>query len=140
MAVRTDGSNPSRSATNLVSETTKKLDLRRAGFARELAFERLTSNVRQAVQNYGIRYSVAVDTKSTIWNSFSKEFWPSNYFADTRGRLRYHHFGEGDYRHQEEQEEVIRELLREAGADNPPDGYVCVEGDRERFAVGDPRP
>ena len=106
----------------------------------ELAFERLTSNVRQAVQNYGIRYPVAVDTNSTIWNSFSNEFWPSNYFADTRGRLRYHHFGEGDYRHQEEQEEVIRELLREAGADNPPDGYVCVEGDRERFAVGDPRP
>jgi hypothetical protein len=31
----TDGSNPSRSATNLVSETTKKLDLRRAGFARD---------------------------------------------------------------------------------------------------------
>ena len=35
MAVRTDGSNPSRSATNLVSETTKKLDLRRARFARD---------------------------------------------------------------------------------------------------------
>jgi hypothetical protein len=34
-AVRTDGSNLSRSATNLVSETTKKLDLRRAGFARD---------------------------------------------------------------------------------------------------------
>src|ERR1700674_969858 len=31
----TDGSNPSRSATNLVSETTKELDLRRAGFARD---------------------------------------------------------------------------------------------------------
>ncbi|MFZ0205484.1 MAG: cytochrome c biogenesis protein DipZ [Roseiarcus sp.] len=104
----------------------------------ELAFERLTSNVRQAVQNYGIRYPVAVDTNSTIWNSFSNEFWPSNYFADTRGRLRYHHFGEGDYKHQEE---VIRELLREAGADNLPDGYVSVDGDRERFAAaGDPRP
>jgi hypothetical protein len=35
---------------------------------------------------------------------------------------------------------VIRELLREAGADNLPDGYVSVEADRERFAVGDPRP
>src|ERR1700739_2573503 len=34
-AVRTDGSNPSRSATNLVSETTKELDLRRAGFGRD---------------------------------------------------------------------------------------------------------
>src|ERR1700730_10124269 len=33
--IHTDGSNPSRSATNLVSETTKKLDLRRAGFARD---------------------------------------------------------------------------------------------------------
>ena len=33
--IHTDGSNPSLSATNLVSETTKKLDLRRAGFARD---------------------------------------------------------------------------------------------------------
>src|ERR1700729_1050773 len=35
MEIHTDGSNPSRSATNLVSETTKELDLRRAGFARD---------------------------------------------------------------------------------------------------------
>jgi hypothetical protein len=33
--IHTGGSNPSRSATNLVSETTKELDLRRAGFARD---------------------------------------------------------------------------------------------------------
>ena len=71
----------------------------------ELAFERVTANVRQAVQNYGISYPVAVDTNSAIWNSFANEFWPSHYFADARGRLRYHHFGEGDYKHQEE---VIR--------------------------------
>jgi cytochrome c biogenesis protein CcdA/thiol-disulfide isomerase/thioredoxin len=103
----------------------------------ELAFERVTSNVRQAVQNYGISYPVAVDTNSAIWNSFANEFWPSNYFADTRGRLRYHHFGEGDYKHQEE---VIRELLREAGADNLPGGYVSLDGDRERFAAGDSKP
>ncbi len=88
----------------------------------ELAFERVTSNVRQAVQNYHITYPVAVDTNSTIWNSFSNEFWPSNYFADARGRIRYHHFGEGDYKGQEE---VIRELLREAGADNIPDGFAA---------------
>lgn len=103
----------------------------------ELAFERLTSNVRQAVQNYGIGYPVAVDTHSTIWNSFSNEFWPSNYFADARGQLRYHHFGEGDYRRQED---VIRELLREAGADNLPGGYVFAEGHGQRFAASDPRP
>jgi len=103
----------------------------------ELAFERVTSNVRQAVQNYGISYPVAVDTNSAIWNSFANEFWPSNYFADARGRLRYHHFGEGDYKHQEE---VIRELLREAGADNLPGGYVSLDGDRERFAAGDSKP
>jgi hypothetical protein len=35
MEIHTDGSNPPRSATNLVSETTKELDLRRAGFARD---------------------------------------------------------------------------------------------------------
>ena len=92
----------------------------------ELAFERDTSNVRRAVNSYGITYPVAVDTHSAIWNSFNNEFWPSNYFADRNGRIRYHHFGEGDYQHQEQ---VIQQLLRDAGASNVPGGYASVEDD-----------
>ena len=91
----------------------------------ELAFEKVTSNVRQAVRQYGITYPVAIDTNSTIWNAFGNEFWPANYFVDTHGRIRYHHFGEEDYRHQEQ---VIQELLREAGNGNVPGGFVSIDG------------
>lgn len=97
----------------------------------ELAFEKVTSNVRQAVRQYGITYPVAVDTNSAIWNAFGNEFWPANYFVDTHGRIRYHHFGEEDYRHQEQ---VIQELLREAGNDNVPGGFVSLEESPRRLA------
>ena len=90
----------------------------------ELAFERVTANVRDAVRRYGITYPVAIDTNSTIWNSFDNEFWPANYFIDTNGRIRYHHFGEEDYRHQEE---VIQQLLAEAGHANVPTGYASAK-------------
>ena len=97
----------------------------------ELAFEKVTSNVRQAVARYGITYPVAIDTNSTIWNAFGNQFWPANYFVDARGRIRYHHFGEEDYRHQEQ---VIQDLLREAGSDNVPGGFVSLDGGRKDLA------
>jgi hypothetical protein len=38
------------------------------------------------------------------------------------------------------QEEAIRDLLREAGADHLPNGYIAIEGETQRFAFGDTRP
>ena len=40
-------------------------------------------------------------------------YWPAIYLADAQGRIRYHHFGEGEY---EESERAIQQLLREAGS------------------------
>jgi cytochrome c biogenesis protein CcdA/thiol-disulfide isomerase/thioredoxin len=80
--------------------------------APEFAFERVPANVARAVQDLGIRYPVAIDNNYVLWNALKNNFWPAHYFVDAEGRVRYHHFGEGDY---DMSERVIRQLLAEAG-------------------------
>ncbi len=76
----------------------------------EFPFEKEESNVRKAVRDLGIDYPVAMDNDYRIWRAFNNEYWPAHYFIDAAGRVRYHHFGEGDY---EESEAWIRGLLEE---------------------------
>jgi cytochrome c biogenesis protein CcdA/thiol-disulfide isomerase/thioredoxin len=78
----------------------------------EFAFEHDANNVRGAVRRLGITFPVAIDNDYTIWRAFDNEYWPADYLADAQGRIRYHHFGEGDYR---ETDAAIRALLAEAG-------------------------
>jgi hypothetical protein len=47
-----------------------------------------------------------------VWSAFGNHYWPALYFADARGRIRHHHYGEGEYR---QSEMVIQQLLAEAG-------------------------
>ena len=42
-------------------------------------------------------YPVAVDNDYAIWRAFGNQYWPAHYFVDAQGRIRHHHFGEGDY-------------------------------------------
>ncbi|MFZ1906686.1 MAG: cytochrome c biogenesis protein CcdA [Steroidobacteraceae bacterium] len=83
----------------------------------EFAFEKNLANVTRAVHDLGIAYPVAVDSNYGIWQAFGNQYWPAHYFIDAQGRIRGHHFGEGDYA---ESEQLIRELLREAGAQHLP--------------------
>jgi cytochrome c biogenesis protein CcdA/thiol-disulfide isomerase/thioredoxin len=83
----------------------------------EFAFEKDLANVTRAVHDLGITYPVAVDSNYGIWQAFGNQYWPAHYFIDAQGRIRGHHFGEGDYA---ESEQLIRELLREAGAQHLP--------------------
>ncbi|WP_454564322.1 cytochrome c biogenesis protein DipZ [Pseudomonas sp. AIG] len=92
--------------------------------APEFAFERDVSNVTKAMKELGINYPVAVDNDYKIWRAFNNEYWPAHYFADAQGRIRYHHFGEGDYA---ESERVIQQLLREAGAKTVADGLINAD-------------
>jgi thiol-disulfide isomerase/thioredoxin len=85
----------------------------------EFAFEKKIDNVKRAIQNFGITYPVAVDNDFKIWRAFGNSYWPAHYFIDMDGRIRHHHFGEGDY---EESEQVIQELLAEAKGDRRTDG------------------
>jgi cytochrome c biogenesis protein CcdA/thiol-disulfide isomerase/thioredoxin len=78
----------------------------------EFPFEREASNVETAIAENGIRYPVAQDNEQATWNAYGNQYWPAEYFIDARGKVRYVHFGEGEYG---EKEKVIRELLAEAG-------------------------
>ncbi len=89
--------------------------------APEFAFEKEPQNVIKAVKDLGVTYPVALDNDYAIWKGFNNEYWPAHYFIDTQGRIRHHHFGEGEY---DQSEDVIRQLLTEAGQKNLPGGYV----------------
>jgi cytochrome c biogenesis protein CcdA/thiol-disulfide isomerase/thioredoxin len=92
--------------------------------APEFAFERDVGNVTKAMKELGINYPVAIDNDYKIWRAFNNEYWPAHYFADAQGRIRYHHFGEGDYA---ESERVIQQLLREAGSKSVADGLINAD-------------
>jgi len=81
--------------------------------APEFAFEKDQANVKRAVQDLKITYPIPIDSKHSIWQAFRNEYWPADYFVDAKGRIRYHHFGEGDY---VKSERVIQALLKENGA------------------------
>ena len=66
-------------------------------------------------QDPKIDYPVAVDNDYAIWRAFNNEYWPAHYFIDAKGKIRHHHFGEGDYA---QSEKVIQQLLAEAGKGN----------------------
>lgn len=91
----------------------------------EFAFERDTANVRKALGDLGITYPVAVDNNYAIWRAFDNHYWPAHYFIDAQGRIRHHHFGEGDYAGSER---IIQRLLAEAHPGFTASGTVKVEG------------
>jgi thiol-disulfide isomerase/thioredoxin len=76
----------------------------------EFEFETDPANIEKALRKFGITYPVAVDSKRRIWSAFHNEYWPAHYFIDAHGKIRYHHFGEGEY---EESERWIQKLLKE---------------------------
>jgi cytochrome c biogenesis protein CcdA/thiol-disulfide isomerase/thioredoxin len=89
----------------------------------EFAFEKERSNVEKAVHDLHITYPVAIDSDYKIWEAFNNQYWPAHYFIDGKGRIRAHHFGEGNYA---ESERVIQELLKENGATSFPEGMMTV--------------
>jgi len=92
----------------------------------EFGFERDLDNVAAAVLDMNIDYPIALDNGYAIWRAFENHFWPAVYLADGRGRIRYHHFGEGEYAMAEM---AIQQLLVDAGADAFDPDLVSVEAD-----------
>jgi thiol-disulfide isomerase/thioredoxin len=91
----------------------------------EFDFEGQTANVQKAVQKFGITYPVALDSNHAIWDAFHNEYWPAHYFIDATGKVRFEHFGEGNY---EQSERWIQQLLQEANSKPMPAGPVAVSG------------
>jgi cytochrome c biogenesis protein CcdA/thiol-disulfide isomerase/thioredoxin len=79
----------------------------------EFTFEQNASNVKQAIDTDGIRYPVVQDNRYGTWDAWGNEYWPAEYYVDAKGEVRHYQFGEGGY---SEDETVVRELLRAAGA------------------------
>ena len=90
----------------------------------EFPFEHDAGNVGRAVQDMRIDYPVATDNNYAVWLAFGNHYWPALYFADAQGRIRHHHFGEGEYA---QSEMVIQQLLAEAGFSDVPHGLVSVD-------------
>ncbi|MCO5130726.1 MAG: cytochrome c biogenesis protein DipZ [Xanthobacteraceae bacterium] len=80
--------------------------------APEFAFEKNIANVEKAVRDLKVDYPVAIDNDYQIWRAFNNQYWPAHYFIDAEGRIRHHHFGEGDY---DASERIIQLLLSQAG-------------------------
>jgi thiol-disulfide isomerase/thioredoxin len=81
----------------------------------EFGFERDVDNVTAAAKDMRVDYPIALDSDYAVWGAFANRFWPALYIADGQGRIRYHHFGEGEYAMSEM---VIQQLLREAGEED----------------------
>ena len=74
----------------------------------EFSFEHEPELVRQAAEERGIEYPVALDNDYAIWSAFDNRYWPALYFIGRDGIIRDEHFGEGRY---EQSERVIQQLL-----------------------------
>jgi len=95
----------------------------------EFAFEKNISNVRAAMQKFGIRYPIVLDNEYGTWNAYGNRYWPRKYLIDIHGNIVYDHIGEGAY---EETEMKIRELLAERarvlGTEMPTDDSLAASG------------
>ena len=92
--------------------------------APEFSFEKNIDNVRWAAKDMHIDYPIVIDNDHAIWRAFNNEYWPALYFADAKGRIRNHVFGEGQYG---QSEVVMQRLLTEAGNSGVPRELVSVD-------------
>ena len=90
----------------------------------EFGFERDVDSVVAHTRSLGVEYPVAIDSDYGVWRAFDNHFWPAIYLADADGRIRFHHFGEGEY---PMTEMVIQQLLLDAGAEGIDQDLVAVE-------------
>jgi len=79
----------------------------------EFQFEKNYTNVKDAVQRFGIRYPVILDSDHGTWDAYGNNYWPRFYLIDSQGYLRYDHIGEGNY---DQIEKSIQSLVAERAA------------------------
>jgi thiol-disulfide isomerase/thioredoxin len=90
----------------------------------EFGFERDVDNITARARDFGVEYPIAIDSDYGVWQALDNHFWPAAYLADAEGRIRFHHFGEGEYAMTEM---AIQQLLLEAGATGIDQALVDVE-------------
>jgi thiol-disulfide isomerase/thioredoxin len=98
----------------------------------EFPFEGDFDNVRRQAKALGVEYPIAVDTDYGVWRAFDNNYWPALYVADTQGRIRSHHFGEGAY---EMLEMVVQQLLSDGGFSGFSDDLASVQPEGSQVAA-----
>lgn len=79
----------------------------------EFEFEKNYDNIKTAVQKFGIKFPIILDSNHDTWNAYGNQYWPRDYLIDSQGYIRHDHIGEGDYN---TTENVIQSLLAERAA------------------------
>lgn len=88
----------------------------------EFEFEKSIDNLTKAASDFGLTYPIVQDNNYSTWRAYNNHYWPAKYLIDKDGRVRYTHFGEGEY---DQTEQMIQDLLSETGVsvdhtiDNP---------------------
>ena len=100
--------------------------------APEFEFEKSPVNVSKAIKDFALKYPVMQDNNFATWRAYQNQYWPAKYFIDKEGFIRYTHFGEGEY---DKSEQVIQELLKEAGAAELP---TTIDNPTYTVSVGTP--
>lgn len=90
----------------------------------EFEFGQKLDNVQHAVMKFHVTFPIALDSNRVIWKAFQNQFWPADYFIDAKGKIRYEHFGEGNYA---QEEQWIQQLLKERSATSVPGGTINVQ-------------
>jgi thiol-disulfide isomerase/thioredoxin len=90
----------------------------------EFGFERDLDNIADRARAFGVGYPIAIDGDYGVWRAFANHYWPAAYLADAEGRIRFHHFGEGEYAMTEM---AIQRLLLEAGAVDVDEDLAMVD-------------
>jgi hypothetical protein len=91
----------------------------------EFSFEHDLEHVRRALTALRVDFPVAVDNRYAVWRGFANRYWPAVYLVDAQGRVRFRHFGEGEY---ERTEGAVRELLAGSGVRGLDRDPVSVDG------------
>ncbi len=78
----------------------------------EFAFEHDEENVKRAIKEIGITYSVVLDNDYDIWHLYANNSWPHCFLIGPDGVIVYDHVGEGNYA---ETEKAVQEALIAAG-------------------------
>ena len=74
------------------------------------SFGRDPEVAERAVAALGIEHPVVLDPDLEVWRLYGNRGWPGRFLFDRKGRLRYMHYGEGDYG---DAERAIAEVLAE---------------------------
>src|SRR5207245_134788 len=90
----------------------------------EFGFEHDLANVRRAVHDMRIGYPVPVDKRLRGLGRLRQPILARPVLADPQGRIRHHHYGEGEY---QQSELVIHQLLADSGTTSHDHELVSVD-------------